>query len=103
RDELAGGERDLSRGLLAPGEAGAPRGETARRLLAAAGQDRDAPAGSSVRLRRAAAVLALAGLPILAVAIYLPLGSPRLPDFPLVARAQPSDGKQPLEQLVVRV
>ena len=36
-------------------------------------------------LRRAVAVVALAGIPLLAFAVYLPLGSPRLPDFPLAA------------------
>ena len=40
--------------------------------------------------RRAVAVVALAGIPLLALAIYLPLGSPQLPDFPLAERIQRS-------------
>jgi len=48
-------------------------------------------------------VVALVGLPILAVATYLPLGSPRLGDFPLAERARGGDDKLPLEQLVAQV
>ena len=50
-----------------------------------------------------AAVVALIGLPMVAVATYLPLGSPRLADFPLAERARGAEGKQPLEQLVAQV
>jgi len=38
-----------------------------------------------------------------ALAIYLPLGSPRLGDFPLSARARSPDAGQPLENLVAQV
>jgi len=103
RDQLAELDSDLSAGLIGTAEAEAARVEIGRRLLAAADQDRDAPAGKNLRLRRAAAIAALVGLPILAVATYLPLGSPRLGDFPLAERARGNDGKQPLEQLVAQV
>ena len=78
KDQLAEVDSDLHAGLIGTAEAEAARVEIGRRLLAAADQDRDAPVGSNVRLRRVAAVVALVGLPILAVATYLPLGSPRL-------------------------
>jgi len=103
KDQLTEVDSDLSAGLIGPAEAEAARVEIGRRLLAAAGDDRDIAAGSNVRLRRAAAVIALAGLPILAVVTYLPLGSPRLGDFPLAERARGGDGKQPLESLVAQV
>jgi cytochrome c-type biogenesis protein CcmH len=48
-------------------------------------------------------VLALAGLPLIALAVYLPLGSPRLGDFPLSERARRADASQPLENLVAQV
>ena len=54
-------------------------------------------------MRRSAAVLALVGLPILAVALYLPLGSPRLGDFPLAQRTRAPDATQPLDNLVAQV
>src|SRR5262249_14364869 len=65
KDQLAEVDRDLSTGLIGPAEAEAARVEIGRRLLAAAAEDRDAPVvGSNVRLRRAAAVAALVGVPI---------------------------------------
>ena len=103
KDQLAEVDSDLSAGLIGSAEAEAARVEIGRRLLAAADQDRDAPVGSNVRLRRVAAVVALVGLPIVAVATYLPLGSPRLADFPLAERARAEPGKQPLESLVAQV
>jgi cytochrome c-type biogenesis protein CcmH len=54
-------------------------------------------------LRRSAAVIALVGLPIVAVGLYLPLGSPRLKDFPLAERSRAPDVAQPLENLVAQV
>ena len=103
KDQLAEVDNDLASGLIGSGEAEAARVEIGRRLLAAADQDRDAPVGSSIRLRRVAAVVALIGLPMVAAATYLPLGSPRLADFPLAERARGGDGKQPLESLVAQV
>jgi cytochrome c-type biogenesis protein CcmH len=102
KDQLSEVDSDLNAGLIGTAEAEAARVEIGRRLLAAADQDRDAPVGSNIRLRRVAAVVALLGLPIIAVATYLPLGSPRLGDFPLAERAR-GDGKQPLDQLVAQV
>jgi len=107
RDQLAEIDRDLAAGLIGGAEAEAARVEIGRRLLAAADQARGTEAGansgSSPRLRRAAAVAGLVGLPLLALAIYLPLGSPRLPDFPLAERARAPDAAQPLENLVAQV
>ncbi|MGJ5177267.1 c-type cytochrome biogenesis protein CcmI [Bradyrhizobium oligotrophicum] len=103
KDQLAEIERDVETGLIGKIEAEAARVEIGRRLLAAADQEGEAPAKPSAGLRRAAAVLALIGLPIVALAVYLPLGSPQLPDFPLTARATPPDGSQPLENLVSQV
>jgi cytochrome c-type biogenesis protein CcmH len=103
KDQLTEVDSDLIAGLIGPAEAEAARVEIGRRLLAAADQDRDAPVGSNIRLRRAAAVLALVGLPVIVVALYLPLGSPRLGDFPLAERAPGGDGKQPLDSLVAQV
>ena len=49
------------------------------------------------------AVVALVGLPILALAVYLPLGSPQLGDFPLAERAHTPVAAQPLDGLVAQV
>jgi cytochrome c-type biogenesis protein CcmH len=106
RDQLAEIDRDVASGLIGGAEAAAARVEIGRRLLAAAdrgGPDARAGSGSSPKLRRAAAVVGLVGLPLLALAVYLPLGSPRLPDFPLAERAHAPDAAQPLENLVAQV
>src|SRR6202012_5023583 len=59
RDQLIEIDRDVAGDLIGPSEAQAARVEISRRLLAAADNQRDPPAGSNVRLRRAAAIIAL--------------------------------------------
>ncbi len=103
RDQLAEIERDAAAGLIGPGEAEAARTEIGRRLLAASDRDEEQGFRTHRTWRRAAAVLALAGLPAVALAVYLPLGSPRLGDFPLAQRERPADPSQSLEQLVAQV
>jgi cytochrome c-type biogenesis protein CcmH len=103
RDQLGEIDRDLAAGLIGAPEAEAARVEISRRLLAAAESQRDPVGASNVRLRRIAAVLALVGLPVVAVALYLPLGSPRLGDFPLAERGRVADATQPLDNLVAQV
>ena len=103
RDQLAEIDRDVAAGLIGSSEAEAARVEISRRLLAAAASQRDPPLASSLSLRRSAAIIALIGLPIVAVALYLPLGSPQLGDFPLAQRTRAPDGAQPLENLVAQV
>jgi cytochrome c-type biogenesis protein CcmH len=103
KDQLAEIDRDVAAGLIGPPEAEAARVEIGRRLLAAADHQRDPPIASNIRLRRTVAILALVGLPIVAVALYLPLGSPRLGDFPLVERTRVPDATQPLDNLVAQV
>jgi cytochrome c-type biogenesis protein CcmH len=103
KDQLAEIDRDVAAGLIGSAEAEAARIEISRRLLAAADLPRDPPVASNVRLRRVAAVIALVGLPIVSLAFYLPLGSPRLADFPLAERTRAADATQPLDNLVAQV
>jgi cytochrome c-type biogenesis protein CcmH len=103
KDQLSEVERDLAAGLIGAPEAEAARVEISRRLLAAADAECTAPGASNTAFRRVVAVFALAGLPLLAVAFYLPLGSPRLPDFPLAGRMQAASASQPLDNLVAQV
>src|SRR5436305_12105495 len=103
QDQLAEIDRDVAAGLIGTTEAAAARVEIGRRLLAADDAERQLPASSSLGLRRAVAVVALAGVPLLAAALYLPLGSPRLPDFPLAQRAQAPAASRPLDDLVAQV
>jgi cytochrome c-type biogenesis protein CcmH len=103
KDQLAEIERDLAAGLIAAPEAEAARVEISRRLLAAAGSEPVSEPTSSLKWRRAAAVLALAGLPLIAIGVYMPLGSPRLQDFPLAQREHGAGSGMALENLVVQV
>lgn len=103
KDQLAEIERDLSAGLILAPEAEAARVEISRRLLAAAASEPATAPTSNLKWRRAAAVLALAGLPLVAAGVYMPLGSPRLQDFPLAQRERGSGMAQSLENLVVQV
>jgi cytochrome c-type biogenesis protein CcmH len=102
-DQLAEIDRDLAAGLIAAPEAEAARVEIGRRLLAADDLKRQPPTVANLRLRRTAAAIALIGLPVLAVAFYLPLGSPNLGDFPLAERDRAPDARQPLDNLVAQV
>jgi cytochrome c-type biogenesis protein CcmH len=103
KDQLTEIDRDAATGLIGPSEAEAARVEIGRRLLAASDSRRDPPIASNIRWRRSAAVIALVGLPMVAIATYLPLGSPRLGDFPLAERTRSPDGTQPLDNLVAQV
>ncbi len=103
RDQLYEIDRDLAAGLIGRSDAEAARVEISRRLLAAADSQRDPPTVSNIRLRRWAAVIALVGLPVVAAAFYLPLGSPQLGDFPLAQRSRAPDVSQPLDNLVAQV
>jgi cytochrome c-type biogenesis protein CcmH len=103
RDQLTEVDRDLALDLIGSSEAEAARVEISRRLLAAADNRRAPSAAPSLSLRRFAAILALVGLPILSLAVYLPLGSPRLRDFPLAQRTRAPDATQSLDNLVAQV
>jgi cytochrome c-type biogenesis protein CcmH len=104
RDQLAEVERDRARGLLAAPEAEAARIEISRRLLAAgAAAAHEAPAAGALGRRRMTAVLALAGVPLVAIGIYAAVGSPGLPDAPLRARLEKSPEQMDAAMLVRRV
>ncbi len=103
KDQLAEIDRDVAAGLIGASEAEAARVEIGRRLLAAVDEERDLPAQSNPKLRRSSAILALVGLPLAAVTLYLALGSPQLGDFPLASRTRAADANQPLENLVAQV
>lgn len=103
KDQLAEIERDLAAGLIPAPDAEAARVEISRRLLAAAASEPAIAPQSNLKWRRAAAVLALAGLPLVAIGVYVPLGSPKLQDFPLAQRERAPGKAQSLENLVEQV
>jgi cytochrome c-type biogenesis protein CcmH len=105
RDQLEEIERDRAAGLIADNEAAGAKVEVSRRLLAAA-DAQPAPAdgaGTATRRRRAVAVVALVALPLGAVALYVALGSPSLPDQPLAARLAAARANQSMDSLIAQV
>ncbi|UGV26121.1 c-type cytochrome biogenesis protein CcmI [Rhodopseudomonas boonkerdii] len=103
KDQLAEVGRDVAAGLIGPAEAEAARVEIGRRLLAAVDADGKSAAGSAPRLRKAVSLVALIGLPLIAVGVYLPLGSPQLPDMPLASRQQTPSPNQSVVSLIAQV
>ena len=103
RDQLDEIGRDLDRGVISEREAAAARTEIARRLIAADREAAAPAAPASEGRRRAAMVVAIAGVPLLAVGLYLALGSPDLPDLPLSARLAAPVETQDIAVLVSRV
>ena len=86
RDQLAEIDRDLEKGLIDTNQAEAAKVEIKRRILAA-----DRRAETVTRPTRRGPARRLAGglvvlLPLLALAVYLPLGAPSLPSQPLAER-----------------
>lgn len=96
RDQLREIEADRERGLLAPAEAAAARTEVARRLIALDQRPLStAPAGLSETALARVAIAVAAGLPLLAIGLYMSVGAPNVPDQPAIARAAvpPNDAK----------
>lgn len=104
KQQLAEVEKDLVRGLIDPEAASAARTEIARRLLAAneRGKTEEAERKPSWPMR-ISQLIAIIAFPAAAVAIYLFLGSPDLPDQPLSARLTAPAEDQTVEVLIARV
>jgi cytochrome c-type biogenesis protein CcmH len=103
RDQLAEVARDVKSGALDRFDAETTRVEIARRLLAAADDERDPPINVSLKSRRSVGLVTVVTLPLLSAAFYLPLGSPELPDLPLAARTGVPSAGQSLDSLVAQM
>ncbi len=104
RDQLRELDRDLERGVIAPAEAEAARTEIARRLIRADAAGRAAPAlAADEASRRVAAIAAVLAMPVLALGLYVALGSPELPDEPLAARLAAPPEQQDMAVLLDQV
>ena len=106
RDQLEEVDRDRKAGLIGASEADAARIEISRRLLAAA----DSAAkpelkGSASPLwrRRAAALIALILLPVVAGTLYMRWGSPQLPGAPQASRVDAPLQNRSLDSMVAQV
>ena len=107
RNQLKEIEADAARGLIDKADAEAARVEVARRMLAIA-ERREAghKAGDATTAKPAErAFLAIAaGVPVIALAIYMSLGSPGLPSQPAAERqARLASADSDVRELVARV
>jgi cytochrome c-type biogenesis protein CcmH len=104
RDQLREIERDVERGVIAASEAEAARTEIARRLIKAdASKSEAAPESAAKRPRQIAALAVVVGIPLVAVGLYLFVGSPNLPDEPLEARLTAPPEESDTAALIARV
>ncbi len=103
KDQLAEIARDTKAGLIGASEAEATRVEIGRRLLAASATEQGETQVANRPFRRVVSVIALVGLPLVAAAFYLQLGSPMLADFPLNERTRSVAATDSLDKLVAQV
>jgi cytochrome c-type biogenesis protein CcmH len=106
QDQLREIDRDRAAGLIGGAEAESARIEISRRLLAAADAESAVPqqsgSGASARRRRAAG-FAILIVPLVALALYLKLGSPDIPGQSALARANESGEDRSIASLVSQV
>lgn len=100
RDQLGELDRDVESGLIAGGEADIARAEIGRRLLTAARESAAPPLPMRGSLRKAASVLVVVLVPVLALGAYLSLGAPGLPSQPLSGREAGPGGDPELGKLI---
>jgi cytochrome c-type biogenesis protein CcmH len=103
KDQLAEVERDRAAGLISAADAEAAQIEISRRLLASARSEQGAVVTTHLKVRRAVALFALVGLPLMSGALYLAYGAPTLGDYPLAARPTVPPAQASLETLVAQV
>jgi cytochrome c-type biogenesis protein CcmH len=100
KDQLAEIERDLKQGLIGAAEAEGQRAEIGRRLLSAA-RSRDAASSPATGARLPPAMLLI--VPLLALAVYVQVGAPRMADLPRAARLAAAVENGDLEALLAQV
>src|SRR5690349_1443422 len=106
QDQLKEIDRDRAIGLIGDAEAESARIEISRRLLAAVDAERAAPeqqgAIANTRRRRAAGI-AIVIVPLVALSLYLKLGSPSIPGQSAFARADEPGDDRSIANLVNKV
>jgi cytochrome c-type biogenesis protein CcmH len=105
QDQLREINRDRATGLIGDAEAESARIEISRRLLAADAESaipQQSGSGANARRRRAAG-FAILIVPLVALALYLKLGSPDIPGQSAFARANESGEDRSIASLVSQV
>jgi cytochrome c-type biogenesis protein CcmH len=100
RDQLTEIDRDLARGIVAATEADAARAEIGRRLIKESTAEPTPARSGDIRL---AVLTGAVGVPLAAIALYIAIGAPAIPDSPLVARQNAPLADQDPAILLARV
>lgn len=106
RDQLSEIDADLDRGLISESEAKNARAELGRRVIGRAERDDANGPGASWLPAIAPDKMAygVAGvIPLLALAVYVSVGSPWLPGMPLASRMQADASDSTVDQLIAKV
>ena len=93
RDQIAEIESEKAQGLIGETEAESARAEVARRLIKRSEEQESVGGAGTASVVRQVALYGASALPVIALGIYLAVGSPLLPGKPYEARL-----KAPLEQ-----
>lgn len=101
RDQLAEVDRDLARGAISPADADEAKVEIGRRILRAA-ENEPATANTGGRNARLTASAALFSVPVVALGLYLALGSPWMPDQALESRLAANPADNSIDELIAR-
>ena len=102
-DQLAELERDATQGRISASDAESARVEVARRLLKADQDEAQPVARPNPTARRAVALAALLGMPLLSLSLYLAIGAPAVPGAPLAARLNQPPGAQAVDVALAQV
>ena len=102
RDQLAELERDRDRGLISEKDAEEARAEIGRRLLKADAENKKADTEARSGSTRLIALAAVLSIPLVSWGFYASLGSPDMPDQPLVARMTKPPQQNTVTELIAR-
>ncbi len=105
KDQLTEIEAERAQGLIAGAEAEAARTEVARRLLRSAEERERSPSAEGAQGSRVrnAVLWTAAAIPLVALLLYLPFGSPGLPGRPYAARLNEPLAQASAADLVAKV
>ena len=95
--------RDVSRGVIGPGEAEVARNEAARRLMAASQRAPRDVRTSSPTVTRAVALATMLFVPAMTLGLYHYVGKPDLPDEPLEARLKAAPANMDMATAIARI
>jgi cytochrome c-type biogenesis protein CcmH len=103
KDQLREIDNDIARGVMSPSEAEPVRREVSRRVLALADAQTAAGTATTKAPLEVVTYAIAAGVPVLALAMYVALGSPGLPAHPSSERTIAPTVASPIGDLIARI